>query len=233
MTRAHSETLTPDRVRSAVFSPTRLGRRGLDEGEVRAFCDWVSDGLGRLLSDNAGLQEEVMRLRNRLIGGRAGPQPEDAQVQAVHVLSRAQQTADRYVADAQEYSRELAQDAQLRRDEVLREAKMRASIILEEAHTAASRAASMVPETREPLPASERQELQAEIAYLRTFSNVCRTHLRAYMESLSRSIEQWEQVEREPAAAVAEARESALRSGSESEAVASTMTPRVPQSFVS
>jgi cell division septum initiation protein DivIVA len=214
MTRANSETLTPERVRSAVFSPTRLGRRGVDEGEVRAFCDWVSDGLGRLLNDNAGLQEEVMRLRNRLIGGKekAGPQPEDAHVQAVYVLSRAQQTADRYVADAQEYSRELAQDAQLRRDEVLREAKMRASMILEEAHTAASQAASVVSNTRDRLPASERQELQAEITYLRTFSDVCRTHLRAYMESLGRSIEQWEQVEREGAAAAVEARESVLRS---------------------
>jgi cell division septum initiation protein DivIVA len=214
MTRANSEALTPERVRSAVFSPTRLGRRGVDEGEVRSFCDWVSDGLGRLLNDNAGLQEEVMRLRNRLISGKekAGPQPEDAHVQAVYVLSRAQQTADRFVADAQEYGRELAQDAQLRRDEVLREAKMRASLILEEAHTAASQAASAVADPREPLPAAERQELQAEITYLRTFSNVCRTHLRAYMESLSRSIEQWEQVERKGAAAAVEAREPTLRS---------------------
>ncbi len=212
MIHASSEVLTPDRVRSAVFSPTRLGRRGVDEGEVRAFCDRVSDGLGRLLNDNAGLQEEVMRLRNRLIAGRenSGPQPEDAQVQAVYVLSRAQQTADRYVADAQEYSKELAQDAQLRRDEVLREAKMRASMILEEAHTAASQAAaSVVPGPREPLPACERQELLAEITYLRTFSDVCRTHLRAYLESLSRSIEQWEQVERKGAATAA--RESAPR----------------------
>jgi cell division septum initiation protein DivIVA len=215
MTRASSDTLTPERVRSAAFSPTRLGRRGVDEGEVRAFCAWVSDGLGRLLTDNAGLQEEVMRLRSRLINGKekAGPQPEDAHVQAVYVLSRAQQTADRYVADAQEYSMELAQDAHLRRDEILREAKVRASMILEEAHTAASQAAArVVPGTHDPLPASERQALQAEITYLRTFSDVCRTHLRAYMESLSRSIEEWEQVERRGAAAAAEARESARRS---------------------
>jgi cell division septum initiation protein DivIVA len=214
MTRGISETLTPERVRSAVFTPTRLGRRGVDEGEVRAFCEWVCDGLGRLLSDNAALQAEVMRLRDRVIGGKekAGPQPEDAHVQAVYVLSRAQLTADRYVADAQEYGRELAQDAQLRREEVLREAMVRASMILEEAHAAASRAASVIPETRDPLPASERQELQAEIAYLRTFSDVCRTHLRAYMESLTRSIEQWEQVERKGAIAALQARESALRS---------------------
>ena len=60
MTRVTSETLTPERVRSAAFSLTRLGRRGVDEGEVRAFCDWVAGGLERLLSDNAGLQEEVI-----------------------------------------------------------------------------------------------------------------------------------------------------------------------------
>ena len=99
------------------------------------------------------------------------------------------------MADAQEYSRELAEDAHLRRDEILREAKVRASMILEEAHTSASRAASAVPDTRDPLPGSERQELQAEIAYLRTFSDVCRTHLRAYLESLTRSIEEWERAE--------------------------------------
>jgi len=197
MTHANSEMLTPERVRSAAFSPARLGRRGLDEGQVHAFCEWISDELGRLLSENASLQGEVMRLRDRLLDGKgkSGVQPEDAHVQAVYVLSKAQQTADRYVADAQEYSRELAQDAHLRRDEILREAKVRASMILEEAHTTASRAASEVRDTRESMPSSERQKLQAEIAYLRTFSDVCRTHLRAYMESLSRSIEEWERVE--------------------------------------
>jgi vacuolar-type H+-ATPase subunit H len=111
------------------------------------------------------------------------------------VLSKAQQTADRYVAEAQEYSRELAEDARLRRDEILREAKMRGRMILEEAHSSASRAAAEIRDTHDTLPSSERQELQAEIAYLRTFSDVCRTHLRAYMESLTRSIEEWERAE--------------------------------------
>jgi vacuolar-type H+-ATPase subunit H len=95
----------------------------------------------------------------------------------VHVLSKAQQTADRYVADAQEYSRELVEDARMRRDEIVREAKVRASMILEEAHTTASEAADAVRDPRVPLAAPGRQELQAEIAYLQTFSDVCRTHL--------------------------------------------------------
>lgn len=194
---ANNGPLTPERVRSATFPSTRLGRRGLDDAEVHAFCEWVSDGLARLLNDNAMLQQEVTRLRGRVLEGKgnSGIQPEDGHVQAVYVLSRAQQTADRYVAEAQGYSRELAQDAHLRRDDILREAKVRASMILEEAHASASQAASAVSDTRESLPASERQELQAEIAYLRTFSDVCRTHLRAYMESLTRSISEWERAE--------------------------------------
>ena len=213
MTRANSGPLTPEQVRAVAFTPTRLGRRGLDESEVRAFCDWVSDGLGRLLNDNSMLQEEVMRLRERLLEGKgkAGVQPEDGHVQAVYVLSKAQQTADRCVSEAQEYSRELAEDARMRRDEILREAKFRASMILEDAHKSATRAADAVPATHDPLPATERQELQAEIAYLRTFSDVCRTHLRAYMESLTRSIEQWEQAEHHGARAARET-ETSLRS---------------------
>ena len=197
MTLAHSEMPTPERVRSAAFTPTRLGRRGIDESEVHAFCGWVADGLGMLLNDNNMLQAEIMRLRDRLLEGkgRAGVQPEDAHAQAVQVLSKAQQTADRYVADAQEYSRELAEEARLRRDEILNEAKVRASMIVEDAHTTATKAANAARDTPEPLPAAERQDLQAEIAYLRTFSDVCRTHLRAYLESLTRSIDEWENAE--------------------------------------
>ncbi len=35
------ERLTPDRVQSVSFPPDRLGRRGLDEDHVRAFCAHV------------------------------------------------------------------------------------------------------------------------------------------------------------------------------------------------
>jgi cell division septum initiation protein DivIVA len=198
MTHAHSELVTPERVRSAAFTPTRLGRRGLDEAEVRSFCEWVSDGLSRLLNDNSMLQAEILRLRGRLLAGSGkGVRPEDAHVQAVHLLSRAQQTADRCVADAQNYSRELAADAHLRRDEIVREAKVRASMILETAHTSASEAADTVRGASDDHRASQQQEIQVELAYLRTFSEVCRTHLRAYMESLTRSIDEWERAERD------------------------------------
>jgi cell division septum initiation protein DivIVA len=214
MTRVSSEPLTPELVRSAAFPSARLGRRGLDEAVVRAFCGSVSDEFARLLNDNIMLQEEVLRLRGRLLGRgtKPGVRPEDGHVQAVYVLSKAQQTADRCVSDAQEYSREIAVDARMRHDEILREAKVRASVILEEAHSSASQAASAVRDTGELLSAAERQGLQAEIAYLRTFSDVCRTHLRAYLESLTQSIEAWEQAERSGARAARAAKESAAQS---------------------
>jgi cell division septum initiation protein DivIVA len=199
MTSANTEPLTPDFVRTATFTPARLGRRGIDEAQVHAFCVWVADDLARVLSENAMLHEEVLRLRDRVLerqGADPGIRPEDGHVQAVYVLSKAQQTADRYVADAQEYSREIAVEARQRHDDILREAQVRASVILDEAHASASQAASAVRDTREPLSGSERQQLEAEIAYLRTFSDVCRTHLKAYMESLTRSIEEWERAER-------------------------------------
>jgi cell division septum initiation protein DivIVA len=202
--RGNSEPLTPQRVRSATFSPSRLGRRGVDEAQVNAFCGWVSDELARMLAEKAEMEEEVLRLRERVLEGNgAGVRPEDGHVQAVYVLSKAQETADRYVANAQEYSREIAEDARKRRDEILREAKVRASVIMEEAHASASQAAQRVPPATEPLSAADRRDLEAEIAYLRTFSDVCRTHLRAYLESLTRSVEEWERAEQQGAARAA------------------------------
>ena len=194
----YPDRLTPEFVQSVHFPSARLGRRGLDETRVQAFCEWVESELVRLMNERTALEEEVWRLRER-VRETDTVRPEDGHVQAVYILSRAQQTADKYVANAQEYSREIAEDARRRRDEILAEAKMRASVILDEAHVSAvqavGHAAELMPApvlTDEPLTPSQRQELETELTYLRTFSNVCRTHLRAYLESLTRSIDEWE-----------------------------------------
>jgi cell division septum initiation protein DivIVA len=195
----HPDRLTPVTVQSVSFPPARLGRRGVDEAHVRAFCDWVEDGLIRLLTEKASLEEEVWRLRERVRDRPDGVRPEDAHIQAVYILSKAQQTADKYVANAQEYSRDIAEDARRRREEILAEAKMKASVIVDEARATASDGAALLPApvATVPLQASgeQRLELETELAFLRAFSNVCRTHLRAYLESLTRSIDEWEQAE--------------------------------------
>ncbi len=204
VTSRNGERLTPDQVQSVAFPPARLGRRGHDEEHVRAFCAQVERELVTLLNEKAALWEEVDRLRRRIMGdaaGLPGYRPEDAHVQAVRILSNAQQTADRYVADAQQYSRQLAEDARRRRDEVLAEARAHAERVLEEAHSEATRAAEMAMAGPVPLTTGERRDLTAELAYLRTFSDVYRTHLRAYLEALLRNVEEWERAEKTSLAA--------------------------------
>ena len=49
----------------------------------------------------------------------------------------------------------------------------------------------------EPMSGDERRDLEKEIAYLRTFSDVYRTHLKTYLEALLRNVEEWEKSERE------------------------------------
>jgi cell division septum initiation protein DivIVA len=208
ITFSSGERLTPDQVESISFEHARLGRRGLDEEQVRAFCVQAHHELVRLLNEKAALYEEVQRLRKRVRGadGEEGDiavaQPEDAHVLAVRILSKAQQTADRYVADAQRYSRQLAEDARRHRDQILAEARSHAALLLEEADAGATRAATAAAAASTPLSAAERQDLEAELAYLRTFSEVYRTHLRAYLEALLRNVDEWEGAERSSLAGV-------------------------------
>jgi DivIVA domain-containing protein len=207
--------LTPDAVQAVAFPSARLGRRGLDEEHVRAFCGQVERELVRLFNERTALADEVQRLRRRVLGlsggdAEAGYKQDDAHVQAVRILSKAQQTADSYLADAQEYSKQLAQDARRRRDEILTEARKHAAVMLEEAHVEASHAAEAALAAPVTKPDADRRELEAELAYLRTFSEVYRTHLHAYLDALLRNVEEWERGEKA------------------SLAIASTSLPRLP-----
>jgi DivIVA domain-containing protein len=196
-----AQRLTPAELQTVNFRRAPLGRRGFDEDQVRAFLSQVEQELVRVLNEKAAMQHEVGRLRDRITGSAQGASPaqaEDAHIQAVRILSKAQETADHYVADAQRYSRELAEEARRGRDEILAEAKARAVMVLDEAHRQASSAAEQVtPSSSEPLSNEERRNLESEIAYLRTFSDVYRTHLRSYLEALLRNVEEWDHSERD------------------------------------
>jgi DivIVA domain-containing protein len=201
--------LTPDVVQSASFRTARLGRRGLDEEHVRAFCLQVEAELVMLLDERAALQEEVGRLRRRVMGvsddGEAGSGREDAHVQAVSILSQAQETAHHYVAEAQEYSRHMAQDARRRRGEILGQARTYADRALEEAHrearqaAQAAMAATLIPAgLRGPLAApvpesaADARETGDELVYLDTFGEVFRARLRGYLDALVRDVDERE-----------------------------------------
>jgi len=193
--------LTPDDVQAVTFPLSRLGRRGYDEERVRVFLRDVERELVTLLNEKVSLWNEVERLRRRIIKGmKHGDEVlfgrEDAHVHAVRILSNAQLTADRYVADAQAYSHRLTEEARTRRDEILNEAQQHAELVLAEATSQASQAAiASLNAPAAPQMEASRSALKAEIAYLRTFGEVYRTHLRAYTEGMLRSIEEWERNE--------------------------------------
>lgn len=195
--------LTPDGVQSAAFPLTRWGRHGYDEEAVRAFLAQVGEEMVRLINERASLWQEVQRLRRRVLGKEAGNDAvlfgkDDAHVHAVRILSSAQRTADRYVADAQAYSGRLTEEARSRRDEIMVQAHQHAEMLLEEARSQA-RSAAVAAIDHDRLPAQtdqERRATQAELAYLRTFTEVYRQHLRIYTEDVLRTIENWETSER-------------------------------------
>jgi DivIVA domain-containing protein len=115
--------LTPEIVQSVTFRPARRGRRGLDDEQVREFCQRVETELAQLASERAALQAEVSRLRKRVLsaGDLASATPDEAHLHAAGILAQAQKTADRHIAEAQDYSRHLVEHARRRRDEVLAE----------------------------------------------------------------------------------------------------------------
>jgi cell division septum initiation protein DivIVA len=213
------ERLTPDRLLTAAFPPTRWGRHGYEEEPVRAFLAEVHAEMTRLINERASLWQEVQRLRRRLLGKENGDAEvlfgkDDAHVHAVRILSSAQRTADRYVADAQAYSGRLTEEARVRRDEIMGQAQQHADMLLEEARTRA-RAAAVSAMNHDGSPDQtdqERRAVQAELAYLRTFIDVYRQHLKIYTEDVLRTIETWESKDR-VAGGVALASPSAPRLG--------------------
>ena len=195
--------MSPDELQTVTFPLSRLGRRGYDEDSVREFLRAVHGEYVRLVNERTSLWQEVQRLRHRIISGKANGDPNgvlfgeaDGHVHAVRILSAAQLTADRYVADAQAYSSRLTEEARLRRDEIMDEAQRYSDMLLEEAHVKAREAAVSALNTA-PSPQSyqEQKAAHAELAYLRTYSDVYRTHLRAYTEGILRGIEEWERQE--------------------------------------
>jgi cell division septum initiation protein DivIVA len=195
--------LTPDQLQTVAFPSTRWGRHGYEEEPVRAFLAEVHAEMIRLINERASLWQEVQRLRRRILDKDSGADAvlfgkEDAHIHAVRILASAQRTADRYVADAQAYSGRLTAEARVRRDEIMAQAQQHADMLLEEARTRARAAAvaAMDRDGRPPQTDQEHRAVQAELAYLRTFSDVYRQHLKIYTEDVLRTIEAWENKER-------------------------------------
>lgn len=161
MNPGHLARLTPDTVQSVTFRPARRGYRGLDQEHVREFCQQVEAELAQLADERAALQDEVRRLRQRVLSGGdlAGAPAGDAHVHAASILSQAQKTADRYIAEAQDYSRHLAEHARRRRDEILAQVQSRVIGCLEQQPGPDDRRAGAMPPR--PAPADARRDSSA------------------------------------------------------------------------
>ena len=182
--------MSPDELETVVFPSSRLGRRGYEEGPVRDFLAGVQSEFVRLLNERTSLWQEVQRLRRRIIAGQTDNDEdsvlfgaEDAHVHAVRILSTAQVTAEKYVADARDYSSRLTKETRHRRDEIMTQARQHSDRIMQEAQAQAREAAvSALNGSDQPHSEKEWHAAQAELAYLRTYSGVYRAHLKAYTE---------------------------------------------------
>jgi DivIVA domain-containing protein len=169
--------LTPEELQSARFP---LGRRGYDEESVNSFLRLVQAEFVRLVNERASLWAEVQRLRRRILAGEAAELAGEADGDPKAVLRE----ADAHLPAVQ------------RRDHLMLEAEQHSDTILEDAQAMAREAAvSALNLPAPPLTDRERQAAQAELAYLRTYSDFYRAHLRAYTEGMLRGIKEWERKE--------------------------------------
>jgi cell division initiation protein len=177
--------LTPDQVRKKQFSRAKLARRGYSEEEVEAFLYRVADEMAGGDKEKADLRAEIDRLKNWYKNqGADVTDPAVAQprisIDAVNILSRAQQTADAQIAEAEDYARRLVGQARQQYELTLQEAQQRAEEAADEA-VDAYRSSGAVQ-------SAEAEELESRIAYLRTFAEVTQVQLRAVLEGLANEV---------------------------------------------
>jgi DivIVA domain-containing protein len=194
--------LSPDELQSATFPMSGLGRRGYEEAAVNRFLRKVHAEFVQLVNERASLWQDVQRLRQRILAGDANSGPQavlfgevDPHAHAVQILSTAHVSANRYLTESQATDTQVSEDAKRRRDDITHEAQQHSDMILEKAHTKAREAAASALNEAPPQSDTAQRALQAELAYLRTYSSVYRAHLAAYTESVLHGIEEWERKE--------------------------------------
>src|SRR3954466_10561080 len=180
--------LTPADLQNVRFTRASMLRPGYVDTEVDRVLSRVAEELGRLYAEKAALRDQVRSLQAQVDGIVMPEAPSD---QAVRILASAQQTADNYVAEAEEFSRQVTHDARVEYEEMTREARETAGAILQAAQEAAAKiSASPGTGTGSADDGSRTvEELQEQIAYLRTFGQSVRVQLRSYLEALISDVE--------------------------------------------
>ncbi|MFI7587801.1 DivIVA domain-containing protein [Spongisporangium articulatum] len=112
-------------------------------------------------------------------------------VEAVNVMSRAQQVADQHVAQAEDYARRLVANAREQYEEILVQAhetaeRAEAEVRAAEEERAMLLARSINSDGRlDPGEVENLRELASRLAYMRTFAQVTQVQLRSILDALS------------------------------------------------
>jgi cell division septum initiation protein DivIVA len=176
--------LDPSELLTVTFPESRFGRRGFEAEPVREYLHGLQAEFVRLVSERASLWQEVQRLRQRIISGMT-----DGDLRAV-LFGEAD--VDVHVVRIRSAAR-VTEEATLGRDDIKHEAQRYSDMILGDAHAQAREAAiAALDGAPAPQTGPERRAAQAELAYLRAYSYVYRSHLRAYTEEVLHRIEESE-----------------------------------------
>jgi DivIVA domain-containing protein len=178
--------ITPADLQNVRFPRATMMRPGYVDAEVDRVFSRVAEELGRLYAEKAALRDQVRSLQAQVDGVVI---PEPPSEQAVRILSSAQQTADNYVAEAEEFSRQVTHDARTEYEELTREARETAGAILQAAQEAAAKIGPSSGTGAADDGGRTVEELQEQIAYLRTFGQSVRVQLRSYLEALISDVE--------------------------------------------
>lgn len=181
--------LTPDRVRTTVFSRSSIARRGYDTDEVHLFLQRVAEDIAASEREKGKLRAEIERLRSwyksrghDVDGTQRATTQAYAKAQAVQMLSDAQLQVEAYVAQAQAYSRRIAVEARQQAELVLRDAQERADAASETAakdyryHSGGGYAAEL-------------EEMERRVAWLRAFCHAIQIQLHAATDAFSREVD--------------------------------------------
>lgn len=186
------QAYTPDKVRNAEFSRAPLTRRGYHEDEVRIYLHRVAEVVAASDAEKSRLRGEIQRLRDYFrehgVGAESSSAPaqqqQEAHVEAINVMSRAQQSADTQVAQAEEYARRIVSEARGQHEQILQQAQREA--------TEAAERARLSQQAAGHSDAGEREQLERHLAYLRTFAEVTQVQLKSVLEGLSREVDKLE-----------------------------------------
>jgi DivIVA domain-containing protein len=111
-------------------------------------------------------------------------------VQAVNVLSQAQQAADQHIAQAEDSARQLIRTARAQYERILLEAHQKAEDAAQQAARAYDEATAMQAQAGAGAgSAEELQRLQERMSYLKTFAEISRVQMRSVLEALGAELD--------------------------------------------